>query len=395
MSLYLLIVVPLFAAVPNLFMNQSGTPKMLSAALGLYMLLAPGIRPKAMASRQVVTFFVVCLISWLFAANRWIGFAGCPGAQYYGIFQVAMVVLAYLGSSTIKKDPVPLLAWAGAALGAFAVAQIFFGQSLTWIPLQGGRASGFRGSPVMLGASLIPCFLASWHRARERFSDKSPFSLLLPIVLTLCGMFAAGAKGAVVASIAAVWAYETVGGWRWSGIAAGLLGLWASLVVLPIKNNEERRELIRVAWLAFRVRPWLGWGPDNFIMAMGKVRTEKLDQLIGSGVFHSASHQDLSQVAATLGLAGLWAYLTMLKALIKSSLEDPLALAVIVGMVFQVQVNTVPPDVLIIAAVLVGSRTWSSKESVEIPDWVRSALIAWAIALAAVDLTPWIQAVRP
>lgn len=405
-ALLLLVVVPLFVVAPGVFVNQSSTPKMLAIALGLYLVLRPAIRPRAEATREVLAFFGVCCLSWIFAANHWIAFAGSYKAPYYGIFPMVLVALAYLGSTVIEEDPLPLLAWSGAALGAVAVAQVFLGSSFTGMPLQGGRAVGLRGSPVMLGATLIPCLLAAWYLMREnsrwigsnRSSMGPAWRRWAPIVLIAGGMIAAKAKGAMVASIAGIWAYETVGAMRWAGLAAALGSLWSSLVYAPIQNNGERLELLKIAWSAFKQRPLLGWGPDNFLIALLKLRTPEYIRLAGPSVGQASAHQDLAQVAATLGLAGLGSYLWMIWALIRSSLEYPLSVAVIVAMVFQAQVNPIPTDVLVAAAVIVGSRSFPNSgrwwgEGAETPAWLGPAVLCCAIALAVLDLTPWARGI--
>jgi hypothetical protein len=120
---------------------------------------------------------------------------------------------------------------------------------------------------------------------------------------------------------------------------------------------------------------------------MTRLRSPEYIKALGVNVQGSA-HQDLAQVASTLGLVGLAAYVRMLWALVTASLEDPVALAMIVGMVFQAQVNPIPTDVLVVAAVVVGSRHPSLDDLVDFPAWLGPAILCAAVAMMILDLGP-------
>lgn len=384
MSTFFLLALPMFLVGPGIFQNRAATPKMLSIAVGLCFLLSHHMKRRAAAHVPAFAFFGVCCLSWVFAADKWAAFAGAPKAPYYGLFGVALVILAYIGSTELyeAEDVDRTLELAGAALAVVALVQMLTGRAFNGIGLQDGRASGFRGSPVMMAASLVPCFLAAWHRYRSTWWENGR---VLAMLLILGGMAAARAKGAFVAVLVGVWVYETKGFWRWAGFAAA----WAMVNGVIQRVGLERAELREIAWKSFKQHPFLGWGPDCFLHALMANRTPSYDALIGARSGQASAHQDLAQIAATLGLAGLGAYLAALCKLFMALWSDGLATAVLCAMLVQAQINPLPTDVLVVIAVILGSRQIGSEGCIRIPYWVAPAVMAAAVVLALNDLTPW------
>ena len=388
MTPFFLLALPMFAVGPGIFQNRAATPKMLSIAIGLTLLLGNHMKRRAAAHVPAFAFFGACLMSWVFAADKWAAFAGAPKAPYYGLFGVALVILAYIGSTELyeAEDVERTLEIAGAVMGAIALVQIATGHTFNGMPFQNGRASGMRYSPVMMAASLVPCFLAAWHRYRSTWWENG-YGRVLSMLLILGGMAAARAKGAFVALLVGVWVYETSGFMRWAGFAAA----WSMVNGFIQRSGveQERVELLKIAWKSFRQHPLLGWGPDNFLYALMANRTPAYDALVGPRSGQASAHQDLAQVAATLGLAGLGAYLATLWKLFTALWSDGLAPAVLCAMLVQAQINPLPTDVLVVVAVILGSRQLSSEGCIRIPSWVAPAVMAAAVVLALQDLTPW------
>lgn len=392
-ALLFLLVVPMFAIAPGVFINRAATPKMVSILIGLW-LLGNGFKRKAPATISALVFLSVCIVSWFFSADHWVGFAGSYKAPYYGVFGVSVVVLAYLASTEIDTDSALMcLEIAGTVVALFSVAQYFAQSSFIGIPLQGGRAAGFRGSPVMLGASLVPCFLAAWHRYRISDPDsdyanlKSISFTCVAVAVIPFGMVAAQAKGAILASIVGIWVYETRGVLRWSGVFVAWVAVHALVFIGQDTNSRERVELIRIAWESFKQRPVWGWGPDNYLMALMENRTPVYDALIGRHVGQASAHWDLIQVAVTLGIYGVVAYLWLLWDIVRTKWEDAIAPAILAAMFIQAQVNPIPTDVLVVIAVVLGSaRVSGTQELASIPKWAAPMIAGMGIAIAAKDL---------
>lgn len=381
----LLIVGPLFAIMPKVFINQSGSPKLIAIGVGLYLaLLRPSLNiPKA--QKQAIGFLLACLVSFVFAQNRWIAFIGAPKAMYFGIVEIALVVLAYCVGARLDEEPYDLFIWCGAILGAMAICQAVTGHSFNTMPLQNARASGLRFSPVMFAASLIPCALAVYSKGRN-FKGR-PAVTAICLTLILLGMACAQAKGAIFAFLVGMWVYETEGLRRWAGALLSLCILWIYVAHSQAQNNLERMELIRLAWEAFKAHPLVGWGPDNFIIVMLSNRSPQYSQIMGN--IHSvqaSAHQDIAQVAATLGVIGLAAYASLMWALIKAS-SDRFSMAVLVSMWIQAQVNPIPVDVLVLVALLLGYCHKTDK-TMTYPAWIAPTVLALVVFVVTLDLNP-------
>lgn len=384
---FLLLVAPMFLVAPGIFQDRSSIPKMLSIAAGLCFLLREPVVRRASAQKQVLAFLGVCLVSAIFAADKWTAFAGATRAPYYGLFPLVLVALAYLGSTELNEDEVDkALVAGGVLLAGFAIVQLIVGRSLTGMPMPTGRAIGFRGSPVMLAASLIPCFLAAYHRARRDIEFRTVSEDFVAAVLILGGIFAAKAKGALLALGAGIWVYEVSGAWRWLGFAFAVVLPWNA--IQRSNDEKERLELVKIAWTSFKQHPFLGWGPDCFFPALMKNRGAAYDAVYGSQNAQASAHNIFAQIAATLGLAGIVAFLAGFWKLLRAAYSDNLALAVLCATFVQAQVNPIPTDILVVVAVLLGSRQRDTDGLVVIPSWVAPAVMSAAVVLALKDMTP-------
>lgn len=384
MRMFVLAVLPFLAIAPGIFNNQSGTPKVLVVAIGLYLYAFNGVRASTAAHRQIITFLLVCLASWFFAQNRWLGFSGSPRAQYYGLVQVALIALAYSVGNDLEDDLSDWLVCIGALLGAFCILQYAMGKSFCGVPLQNGRACGLRFSPVMMAASLLPCGIICWNKIRSMYPCPRIEEVTL-FLMIVSGMFATQSKGAILALSVGVWVYETKGALRWAGVATllCLLALYECKVNTP--TNLERIELLKIAWISFKQHPILGWGPDNFLVAMLQNVTPRYIEIVG-GTRQASAHQDIAQVASTLGIAGLAAYVWLMWSLIKSS-GQRLTMALLVCCWFQAQVNPIPVDILCLFAVLIG-QGHLTEDRFELPSYCVAILLCLVVAIATLDLTP-------
>lgn len=388
MTTFFLVIAPFFLIAPGLFQSASTTPKALSIAVGLFLACRPGWRKAPQCATQVLVFLGICVISFFYAVDPFTAFAGCPKSPYFGIYQLAMVAGAYYAASASGQDDrnratTVILARLGACLGAFAVVQFVTVHSFLDRPLQLGRAEGFRYSPVMFAASLIPCALCAW----DEIDLDSRLSRWLIFALIVAGMLAAQAKGAIFATIVGIWVYETEGWKRWGGVAAAMAVLYSYMFTFPTPTNLERIELLKIAWRAFKVYPILGWGPDSFLVAFLNLDTTAYARIVSTVHAQASAHQDIAQVAATLGLAGLAAYLWLLWSLVKASEATPLSIACLVAIWLQSNVNPIPVDVLVVGALLVGA-SHGTDEDIVFPSWIGPVILAIGVLLAIKDFRP-------
>lgn len=353
-----ILVLPLLAATPAswaLFSNLFVTPKLLAVALlstALWWDARP--RPAPAALVPALALLAIAVASTLGAADPWTALMGHYRAPYYGLLAMLLTLLVYAGATRLELDdlPGPLL-WAGAVLSAGAIWEVTHGVSLFGLELPiGPRATSLTGNPVFLGATLALCFLAAWHRARRLERD---YGALLALALITAGLVAARAKGAGLAVCAGVWAYEIPGRRRWWGLALLVLGLWGHVALSTAPNQRERRELVKIAVAAAAERPLLGWGPDQYLLAYRRHRTlEYLAVLRHERMGQASAHQDLAQVVATLGLLGLAAYLWLLGTLARNTTDD-FALATLVCLWVQAQVQPVPLELMAVVAGILGA----------------------------------------
>jgi O-antigen ligase len=385
--IYLLMIVPMFSFVPFIFNCTSATPKILSIFVGLYLAYQPGIRKTAEVQAPALIFLAACMLSWITAQNHWAGFYGYHQAPYYGLVGVAVIIASYLAGAGIEEDFGNILIWAGALLGVFAVVQYISGMSFLGINLQDGRASGFRGSPVMFASGLIPCGLLAWNRMswnseilfdRDVIKDRCLFALIV------LGIAAAQSKGAAMSLVLGIWVYETRGWERWAGVATWMAILWLYMLNVHTTTNLERLELLRISWVSFLQRPLLGWGPDNFLYALVANKTPEYSRLVGSSLQASA-HQDIAQVAVTLGVIGIAAYGYLMYSLVRSSYSR-IAISLLVAMWFQAQVNPIPVDILVLVAVILGYHH-ESEDYIIPQSWWAQAILAVGVFIVTSDIS--------
>ena len=220
----MLIAIPQFIVMPGFFDNSVEAPRLLIISLGVYLLCRRGTKPpkNPVCDYEIKqkTFFFVNLLSFSFAADKWTAFAGLYQSPNYGVMTLALVSMTYLAAGDLENAK-KAAAWTGAVLGIVAVAQAVSGVSFWGQYLPHGRAIAFRGSPVFLGASLIPCFLSSMELGKSKSKI-----FYATAGLALAGMAVAGAKGAILAALAGVMVLIANGPMRWIGPISLTIALW-------------------------------------------------------------------------------------------------------------------------------------------------------------------------
>lgn len=122
-------------------------------------------------------------------------------------------------------------------------------------------------------------------------------------------------------------------------------------------SNRLRIELWKICWVAFKKHPWLGWGPSNFILAFRNSRGPQWIKLAGDTLDHtsaqSEAHNDILEIAVTMGLVGLAAYLNLQYQAFRRA--HGVVLAVLVAACVQAKVNPIPLPALAILALTMGA----------------------------------------
>ena len=133
-------------------LNHGFTEPKLVALLATVVWIACRRLP-ARAARPILACYAAMVLSWWFSINTQVSLYGLIVQPSYGLLAVACyaTLLSYAHISPVKAKH---LAWLGAALGAFCVFQRLGFDPYLSHRLPSGRAIGWMGSPVDLGATL-------------------------------------------------------------------------------------------------------------------------------------------------------------------------------------------------------------------------------------------------
>jgi hypothetical protein len=232
-----------------------------------------------------------------------------------------------------------------------------------------GRITSTIGSPIMLGTCLvllIPLAMDEALRRKSRLGATALGLLLAALVMTW-------SRGAWLSAGAAAAAYLWLTGrLKVRGRQALILGLLTVLFLLALSralgkrdSDSQRLETAKTAVAAFTAHPLLGSGPDTFVLAFRRYKTDEFIRTTHGTYTESLNaHNDFLQVAATLGLAGLLAYSWLLWAMcvrLYGRLSGPAPggreaaiAAALFGAFLQAKVNPIPTSALALAAILAG-----------------------------------------
>ena len=275
--------------------------------------------------RAALVLLAVMAASAAHGILPWISVWGLPQQWAHGL--MAAIIYAGLLACPTKQ---PWLRWLGVALSVHAVLQRFALDPLVnpaWLPA--GRAVAYIGSPVDLGALLAMAAPVA-----------GPW---LPIVIA--GLWACGSRAAWLAAAVAL----TPGRWR-------LLFLPAIMIPFLLKAPKDiaRVELWRIAARSVYERPWLGSGPETYVITFRRLKTERLVKAVGPGYLQAHAHNDLLEAASTIGLLGLAAYLW----LVIPFLRNPALLALFIVLKF----DPVAFEVMA-AGALIAANDWAARKN--------------------------------
>lgn len=248
---------------------------------------------------------------------------GSPWAGFYGQYrQLALglqpMMLYFLVAYAVCHHP-KAYAWstmdaasrAAVLLVGLAIFQAAIeGEPFMGTYLPGGRPIASLGSPVFLSAVLAVIAPLALHGILERGKD--------PVILILIGVGLAltRTRGGCIAAVVGCGAYMVMTHrLRWQLIAGVVaMGLFfGTRIPVKQKGDSMRLATYRSAFEAIADKPLLGFGPDNFLEAFYK--HENLAWFRGVKTTLSVqdhAHNDVLEVAATLGLLGLLFYVVLI-----------------------------------------------------------------------------------
>lgn len=359
-----------------------GSPRLaalaLTAALAWAALWARPEHRRTPLDAPLLGFLSALLASLAVSPDPYLGVVGMYSLHAYGLAGFALCAAAYLACawSDEPENPDRLLLvalWAAVAAAAYGLLQKAGLELFAGVRASGsGRLIGPQGDPVPFGACLLLFIPVAAHFWR----DPSPSRRA-----------AGGIGGALVAAALVL----TVSRGAWLGAAAGL----SVYLCLAVAGASRRRWLLFIAAAAVSAavaaaflrptakasdsarwalwesvarsiprHPLLGEGPDTIQAIVRRERTDGFIRALGPSKSQVSAHNDVLQIAATMGLAGLAAYLWLLFGAwrgVSEALKDPrrrsatAAIAgALAGLFVQAKVNPVPLGAMVLAALFLG-----------------------------------------
>lgn len=276
-------------------------PKLLAISVGCFLCLQAPPKPAPLRP-----WFLLCLAVTLLATLT----AASPLQAALGLFRSPTAGLLGAVACWLSYEAgcrSPRASWRYATWGAGLCAA---GALATWIPgapfhymLPSGRAIGSIGSPPFLGCMLVatlPWVILSAPRA--------------VIMLVAVALLATESKAAILGAVAGVLVLKAHILSRRATLALGAAGLSGAFLVFSRAGSDTMRLCTwGIAWKASLMRPWFGWGPDNFIDAFMQLRgTAWVEAAGGQGMTASENaHNIVLNLMVTQGILGLCAHMAL------------------------------------------------------------------------------------
>ncbi len=372
---FILIVAPSFylTAMRDVFVFSKAIPLAIGAVL-LWAGLA--ITGEATFERYLTTGIMATaaavLASACFSVDLPLSILGPHQQQFYAILPLGLCVLAFYGTSNSEgmyPTIVVIMAISGGlVVSLLALTQIGGHGFMAW-SIQSNRAGSTFGSPIFLGSYLAMLLPLAWVRRGEQ-GEWPRWACRAAFVLIAAGLLATRSRGSILAAACGIALIELLKGGKIGKVlkiiipGVAIVGLMLLIRKTAHNSDHGRFEVWRIAILAWRAHPILGWGPDTFSLAFRQFMTQGfIDANNGNDKFIQLSaHNDFLQVLSTMGLIGLAAYSFLsirVTRLLRNSLEcDPETIGIAGAMLavfVNAKFNPIPLSVMVIAACLVGS----------------------------------------
>lgn len=359
-----------------------GSPRLAALALTAALCWAalwrrPG-RRRTPLDAPLLGFLAAMVLSLAFAADPYLGLVGMYSLHAYGLAGFLLCACVYLACAwsdePLEPDRLLLIAlWAAAAAAAYGILQKLGLEPFSGVRAAGsGRIGGPQGDPVPFGACLllfIPVAARFWRDAspsRRAAARIGGLLVLAALALTL-------SRGAWLGAAAGLAVYFWLSGARPPRARAAMLialaaaaVLGAAVVLRPTAkaSDSARWALWESVARSIPRHPWLGAGPDSVQALLRRERTADFIRILGPTKSQVSAHNDPLQVLATMGLAGLAAYLWLLSgawrcvsAALKESRHRSATAAIagaLAGLFVQAKFNPVPLGALVLAALFLG-----------------------------------------
>lgn len=359
-----------------------GAPRLAAAALAAAAAWAalwsgPGRRATPLDA-PLLLLLGVYLASIARCADPFLGVVGMYSLHAYGLAGFLLCAAVYLACawSDEPEDPGRLLAaalWAAAAASAYGLLQAAGLELFAGVRASGsGRLIGTQGDPVPFGACLLLFIPIAAHLWRDpdpgrRAAARAGGPLIgLALALTLSRGAWLGAASGLAVHLALREPGRAPRARTWLLLALATAAAVGGVAWLrPVKASDSARlALWESVARGVRRHPWLGEGPDSIQTLLRRERTDGFIRALGPTKSQVSAHNDLLQFAATLGLAGLAAYLWLLWGAcrcVAAALKDPrrrssaAAIAgALAGLFVQAKFNPVPLGAGVMAALLLG-----------------------------------------
>jgi len=385
-----------------------GAPRMAALALCLGLAWA-GLwtrtgRRSTPLDLPLLGFLAAFLASLAVAADPYVGLVGMYSIHAYGLAGLLLCAAAYFACAWSDEplEPDNLLSaalWAASAAAAYGIMQKAGLELFAAVRDSGsGRVGGPQGDPVPFGACLllfIPIAAHFWRHpspGRRLVGRIGGPLVALALALTL-------SRGAWLGAAAGLAVFFWLTGVRPARkhllllalAAAGALG--AVVFLRPTKVSDSARvALWHSVARSIPSHPWLGAGPDSVQTLLRRHRTDAFIRALGPTKSQVSAHNDLLQVAATLGLVGLAAYLWLLAgawralaaALGEGKHRSAMAAAAgaLAGLFVQAKFNPVPLGALVLAAMLLGLAARGSPGPARARPFKAAAVLICGLILA-------------
>jgi len=356
------------ACIPLLY-DTYNVPKIATAALGAVLmwwtLPRRGVIKTALDS-ELLLFEIAFVLSLVFSVDWRMGLAGIYSQSFHGVLAYVPATLIFRAVAVRGKEwregPIICAAWVCFLGGAISILQV-----AKCLPAElsdiGGRAIGPIGNPVFFAAvmavSLPACFYLMFSGRQRRIYRDLGF---LGAGGGLLAMYHAGSRGAALAAVIALCgALGARNGssarWWLPKAVAGILGALAVVYILcsHAPSSLARLECWKTALYSFSEHPVLGWGPDTFPLAVRALKTQAWASINSVAPFQASAHNDMLQVAATMGAVGLGAYIALWVGAWRLASRVPVVAASIAALFVVAKFNPVPPVAVYIVAAILGS----------------------------------------
>lgn len=359
------------------------TPRLLLVAIGAALLLIQRSDRGSALERPALLMLAAAAVSAVFAQDRLYSIIGSYqfGMDSLLAFACYFAVLLAAASAGAGVNAIArMIAAASIPVSLYGIFQRFFHDPMIWQDLHGGtRVASTQGGPIFLGAVLAIAALCALHVAKK--GDRIAW---VALALALPCLWFTQTRGAMLA------------------LAAGAVFIWRPVALLAIPGllfmprffNSAGSDLGRLeVWkLALRTaaeHPLTGYGTGNFYLAFRRYTNWDLVDVVGNTTYVQAhAHNDVLHVTATMGVAGLAAYVILGYSVLRVALEHAerrLLLGILAAYAVLSSFNPVTTSAFVLLALIFGAA--SSRVGLATKRRVLPALAAMVVALSVGRLT--------